>query len=71
MFTDILARRRTMLDLICAFFALLEMVKFKEIIIFQNKLFGDIRIKKYDGPPLSSFGNAEPVMENKSEPAET
>ncbi len=64
MFTDILARRRTILDLICAFFALLEMVKFKEIVIFQNKLFGDIRIKQYDGPPLSDSGASEPAAEN-------
>ncbi len=64
MFTDVLARHRTILDLICAFFALLEMVKFKEIVIFQNKLFGDIRIRKYEGPPLSAFGAAEPAEEN-------
>lgn len=44
-FLEVLAKRRTLLDIICAFFALLEMVKSKEISIFQNKLFGDIRIK--------------------------
>lgn len=64
LFTDVLARHRTILDLICAFFALLEMVKFKEIVIFQNKLFGDIRIRKYEGPPLSASGAAEPAEEN-------
>ena len=51
MFTDVLAQKRTLLDLICAFFALLEMVKFKEIIVFQNKLFGDIRIRKCEEQP--------------------
>jgi segregation and condensation protein A len=61
LFIDLLAKRRTMLDLICAFFALLEMVKFKEIVIFQNKLFGDIRIRKYEGPPLSASGAIEPA----------
>jgi segregation and condensation protein A len=44
-FSDILAPRRTLLDVICAFFALLEMVKSKEIVVIQNKLFGDIRIR--------------------------
>ena len=33
-----------MLEVICTFFAILEMVKYKEIVIYQNKLFGDIRI---------------------------
>lgn len=45
LFDEVLAKRNTLLDTICAFFALLEMVKTKEIIIYQNKLFGDIRIR--------------------------
>jgi segregation and condensation protein A len=67
MFTDILTRHRSMLDLICAFFALLEMVKFREIVIFQNRLFGDIRIKKYEGPPLSASGEIEPAVTEATE----
>ena len=48
LFTAMLSKRRSLLDIICAFFALLEMVKSKEIMIFQNKMFGDIRIKRLE-----------------------
>ena len=34
------------MDLVCAFMAILEAVKFKMITILQNKLFGDIKICK-------------------------
>ena len=44
MFTDLLTRPGNAMDVICAFMAILEAVKFKMIIIFQNKLFGDIKI---------------------------
>ena len=44
MFTDLLTRQGNAMDVICAFMAILEAVKFKMITIFQNKLFGDIKI---------------------------
>ncbi len=44
LFTD-LVKRRTLLDIVCSFFAVLEMVKERRILVFQNRLFGDIRIK--------------------------
>ena len=44
LFTDLL-RRRSVLEVVCAFFAVLEMVKSRRITVFQNRLFGDIRIK--------------------------
>ena len=44
MFTDLLTRPGNEMDVICAFMAILEAVKFKMITIFQNKLFGDIKI---------------------------
>jgi segregation and condensation protein A len=43
LFTDLL-RRRSVLEVVCAFFAVLEMVKERRITVFQNRLFGDIRI---------------------------
>ena len=43
LFTDLL-RRRSVLEVVCAFFAVLEMVKSRRITVFQNRLFGDIRI---------------------------
>jgi segregation and condensation protein A len=44
MFTDLLTRPGNAMDIICAFMAILESVKFRMITIFQNKLFGDIKI---------------------------
>jgi segregation and condensation protein A len=44
LFTDLLKKKRTLLELVCAFFAVLEMTKAKRIRVFQNRLFGDIRI---------------------------
>jgi segregation and condensation protein A len=45
LFTDLIVKENSTMDVICAFLALLEAVKAKNIIILQNKLFGDIKIK--------------------------
>ena len=47
MFTDLITRRGNEMDIICAFMALLEAVKFKMATIYQSRLFGDIKICKY------------------------
>lgn len=44
LFTDLITRPGNEMDVICAFMAILEAVKFKMITILQNKLFGDIKI---------------------------
>ena len=44
LFTDLITRPDSLLDIICAFLALLEMVKGRHIILTQSRLFGDIRI---------------------------
>lgn len=44
MFTDLITRRGNELDVICAFMAVLEAVKLKLADIYQNKMFGDIKI---------------------------
>ncbi len=44
MFTDLLTRPGNEMDVICAFMAILEAVKFRMIRIMQNRLFGDIKI---------------------------
>ena len=44
-FTDLIIKADSTMDIICAFLAILESVKAKRIIILQNKLFGDIKIK--------------------------
>ncbi len=47
MFTDLIVRAGNQLDLVCAFMAVLEAVKFKMVVIYQNRMFGDIKIKKF------------------------
>ncbi len=44
LFTE-LVTRNTVLEIVCAFFAVLELVKERRILVYQNRLFGDIRIK--------------------------
>ena len=44
LFTDLLTRPGNEMDVVCAFMAILEAVKFRMIRILQNKLFGDIKI---------------------------
>ncbi|MBP5176276.1 MAG: segregation/condensation protein A [Treponema sp.] len=44
MFTDLITRHGNMLDVVCAFMALLEAVKNKMAEIYQNRMFGDIKI---------------------------
>ncbi len=46
MFTDLITRRGNELDVICAFMAILEAVKLKIAEIYQNRMFGDIKICK-------------------------
>ncbi|MDR0302811.1 MAG: segregation/condensation protein A [Treponema sp.] len=44
LFTELIVRSGT-LDVVCSFLAVLEAAKLRMIIIFQNRLFGDILIK--------------------------
>lgn len=46
MFTDLITRRGSELDVVCAFMALLEAVKNHLVVIYQNRLYGDIKICK-------------------------
>lgn len=46
MFSDLITREGNEMDIICAFMAVLEAVKFKMIKILQNKVFGDIKLIK-------------------------
>ncbi len=46
-FTDIIIRPDSIMDIICAFLAILESVKFKVIKVFQNAMFGDIMIRRH------------------------
>ncbi|MDR2258839.1 MAG: segregation/condensation protein A [Treponema sp.] len=48
-FTDLVVRNGSVLDIVCAFLAILEAVKIRMVVIFQNRMFGDILIKS--NPP--------------------
>lgn len=45
-FTDLLIAETSMMEIICSFLAILDSVKLKKIIIYQNRFFGDIQIRK-------------------------
>ncbi len=45
-FTDLITRPRSTMDVVCAFLAILEAVKFRLISIFQHRLFGDIQVRR-------------------------
>jgi segregation and condensation protein A len=48
-FTDLVIRPRSTMDIVCAFLAILEAVKYHIVTIFQHKLFGDIEIRAFTG----------------------
>jgi segregation and condensation protein A len=45
MFNDLVIKKSSIMEVICAFLAVLELVKAATIVVFQNKVFGDILIK--------------------------
>jgi segregation and condensation protein A len=47
LFTDLIERRESIMDVVCAFLAILEAVKARRIRLFQNRMFGDIRIRAW------------------------
>jgi len=47
-FTDLIVRSGA-LEIVCAFLAVLEAAKMRVIVIFQNRLFGDILIRQISG----------------------
>ena len=50
-FSDLITRDKSMMDIVCAFLAVLESVKQKRILILQNKLLGDILIRQREEEP--------------------
>lgn len=64
MFTDLLTRAGNEMDIVCAFMALLEAVKFSMITVCQNRLFGDIKIcRRCEGDLADDGGRAEGALE--------
>ena len=55
LFADLVVRPDSIMDVVCAFLAVLEAVKSLKIGIYQNRLFGDIRIRRTPAAkPLAS-----------------
>ena len=54
LFTE-LVRRRSILEIVCAFWAVLELVKQRRITVMQNKLFGDIRVRARKEEPAAAL----------------
>lgn len=48
MFTDLIVRKGNLMDVVCAFMALLEAVKFRMASVWQNRMFGDIKIRRWE-----------------------
>jgi segregation and condensation protein A len=57
LFTDLIIRPESLADIICAFLAILEAVKGRMIRIYQNTLFGDIRIQAAEKTEEEDSGN--------------
>ncbi len=57
-FTDLIVRKGNILDVVCAFMAVLEAVKFKMAVIYQNRMFGDIKIRPYEDGNAKNSGEA-------------
>lgn len=55
MFTDLIVRKGNLMDIVCAFMALLEAVKFRMASIWQNRMFGDIKIKPWEKLPVGEL----------------
>ncbi|HCC36914.1 MAG TPA: segregation/condensation protein A [Treponema sp.] len=46
-FTDLIIHSGSVMDIVCSFLAILEAVKVRMIMIFQNRMFADILIRPY------------------------
>ncbi len=58
MFTD-LVKKRTLLEIVCSFWAVLELVKQRRIVVLQNRFFGDIRIRARREDPAAPLRRSE------------
>lgn len=48
LFTDLIVRKGNLMDVVCAFMAILEAVKFRMASVWQNRMFGDIKLKPWE-----------------------
>jgi segregation and condensation protein A len=63
-FTDLVTRSRSTMDIVCAFLAVLEAVKYHIVTIFQHRLFGDIEIRAFAGmAPQAAPADAKEALD--------
>ena len=67
MFSQLIVREGNEMDVICAFMAILEAVKFKIIRILQNRIFGDIKLIKRGDADMSDMKITVDTVESSSE----
>jgi segregation and condensation protein A len=65
-FLDIVVRPQSPMDVICAFLAILEAVKFHMVIIVQHSLFGDILIRKRTDADVFTYDETDNYADDSS-----
>jgi len=63
-FTELIVRSRSVMDIVCAFLAILEAVKVRMIIILQNRMFGDILIRPMTRQDAGYYNAEQPLAES-------
>ncbi|MBN2444492.1 MAG: segregation/condensation protein A, partial [Spirochaetales bacterium] len=69
-FTDLIKKGKSVSEIICAFLAVLELAKLRQIVVYQNKLFGDIRIKQNVSVYTENNDKEEEIEQDKEEEIE-
>jgi len=65
-FMDLIVRSHSVMDIVCAFLAILEAVKVRMIVVFQNRMFGDILIRPGASGGSPAAGQAAEAVEAES-----
>jgi segregation and condensation protein A len=59
-FNDLVVRKGSIMDIVCAFLAILEAVKLRMALIFQHRMFGDILIRRRPQEAAPARGASPP-----------
>jgi len=54
-FNELITNPDSLMEIVCSFLAILEMAKSSNIVFFQNRLFGDIKITRYSEETVSGI----------------
>ncbi len=65
LFQDLLINRSSVMEVVCAFLAVLESVKMRLLYVYQNRLFGDIRLRRREAVEnLDPDSDSDELIEN-------